>query len=105
MQYQATEYYKTPIGYYEGPLTITPVWEEARACAVERFFELYHDFCNQVGDRLDTFVRIGDEQSQKIPLLAIREHLNDPVVFERCTKGESIVISMDGGDSVSITPR
>jgi hypothetical protein len=102
MHYHVTEFYKTPIGYYEGPIVITTVWEEARACAVERFFELYNDLCNQVGDRLITFVRIGNEPSQQVPLLAIREHLNDPAIIDRCANGELLVISMDGDDRVSI---
>jgi hypothetical protein len=102
MHYHVTEFYKQPNGFYEGPILITASWEAARSSAIERFFELYHDFCNQVGDRLLTFISIGNEPSQTVPLLAIREHLNDPAIIDRCANGEQFVVSMDGGDYVSI---
>ncbi len=103
MQYHVIEYYRTPIGTYEGPFLLTPSWEDARASAIERFFELYHDLCNQVGDRLDTFIRIGLEPSRPVPLLAIREFLNDDIIVKRCEQGEQLTVVMDGGDSVSIS--
>ncbi len=102
MQYHVTEFYKTPVGYYEGPVVITTSWEGARACAVERFFELYNNLCNEVGDRLDTYVHMANEPSQPVPLFAIREHFNEPDVIQRCAKGEKATVSMDGGDYVSI---
>ncbi len=103
MQYHVSEYYRTPIGTYEGPLLLANSWEEARSCAVERFFELYHDLCNQVGDRLDTFIRVGLEPSRSVPLLGIREFLNDDVIAKRCEQGEQLTVVMDGGDSVTIS--
>lgn len=104
MQYRVTEFYKTPVGFYEGPVIITAIWEQARACAVERFFELYNDLCNQVGDRLDTFVQLANEPSRLIPPFAIREHFNESEVVQRCVAGEKAIISIDGGDYISIQP-
>ncbi len=103
MQYHVIQHYKHEHRNYEGPLLITPIWEVARACAVERFFELYNKLCNEVGDRLDTFISVGNEPSQSIPLFAIREFLNDDVIAKRCEQGEQLTVVMDGGDSVSIS--
>ncbi len=99
MLYRATERYQTSHGTYEGPIVITDDLDTALAAALERFFELYNSLCSEVGDSLDTFVRIGTNPTHYIPLLAIRQHIN-----ETYRPNDELVISMDGGDYVSVQP-
>lgn len=101
MPYRAIAHYKTRMGTIEAPIVIGS-WEEVRAASVEHFFKLYHDLCNEVGDRLETFLQVGHQPSQEIPLLLIRETLNDPSYPALCKDGHNIRIAMDGDDNITI---
>ncbi len=101
MLFQATAQRKTTNGRTETIVT-TASWETTRIHAVEHFHYLYNDLCNQVGDRLDSFIQVGHGPVQEIPLLLMGPTLRDDYYSAFCKAGHPIQLLMDGGDNVTI---
>lgn len=101
MSFHVFAQYKTKNGRTETTIGLGD-WDTARACAIEHFFKLYNGLCNEVGDRLDTFLQVGYHQVKEIPFFLIRETLNDDLYKILCKDGHNIQLSMDGGDNVFI---